>query len=152
MSRDAAHLRRARPDDGPEVAEVWLRSRRSAVPAIPAPVHSDDATRDWLHTVVVSNPDVWVLEHAGGLIAVMVLEDSWVDQLYVLPEWSRRGAGSRLIEQAQELRPQGLQLRTFTSNDAARQFYERHGFRAVGSTDGDNEERAPDVHYVWRNP
>ena len=31
----------------------------------------------------------------------------------------------------------------------ARAFYERHGWRAVRETDGENEEGAPDVRYVW---
>jgi hypothetical protein len=30
--------------------------------------------------------------------------------------------------------------------------YERHGFVAIDTTDGQNEERAPDVHYRWSNP
>jgi hypothetical protein len=43
-----------------------------------------------------------------------------------------------------------LQLWTFASNLAARHFYEQRGFTATEQTDGaDNEERAPDVHYVW---
>ena len=33
-------------------------------------------------------------------------------------------------------------------NTDARRFYERHGFTAVASSDGsDNEEREPDVRY-----
>jgi hypothetical protein len=31
----------------------------------------------------------------------------------------------------------------------ARRFYERHGFVAEATTDGDNEEGAPDVRYRW---
>jgi hypothetical protein len=36
--------------------ETWLRSRRASVPAIPAPVHSDDDVRSWLAEVVVPAP------------------------------------------------------------------------------------------------
>jgi hypothetical protein len=33
----------------------------------------------------------------------------------------------------------------------ARRFYERHGFVSVERTDGlHNEEREPDISYVWR--
>ncbi|BDH67877.1 hypothetical protein MTP06_13260 [Streptomyces sp. PLM4] len=33
---------------------------------------------------------------------------------------------------------------------ASRRFYERHGFTATARTDGTrNEEREPDVRYVW---
>ena len=47
------------------------------------------------------------------------------------------------------LSPNRLVLRTFQRNAAARAFYEAHGFHAVGCTDGCNEEREPDVQYVW---
>ena len=43
-----------------------------------------------------------------------------------------------------------VQLWTFQSNAGARRFYERHGFVAVQTTDGDNEEQAPDIRYLWR--
>jgi GNAT superfamily N-acetyltransferase len=146
----AADLRRARPDEGLAVADVWLESRRAAHPAIPAPAHSDDDVRAWMSALVTTNPDVWVAEQDGVLVAVMVLDGSSVEQLYVLPEWTGRGVGSRLIERAKELRPQGLRLWAFTSNRGARRFYEQRGFVAVAATSGANEEHAPDVHYVWR--
>jgi hypothetical protein len=57
-----------------------------------------------------------------------------------------------LIGLAKELRPDHLDFWTFQSNTAARRFYERHGFVATDTTDGENEERAPDVHYRWSNP
>jgi putative acetyltransferase len=78
--------------------------------------------------------------------------DGWVDQLYVDPQWTGRGLGSALIGLAKELRPERLDLWTFQSNIAARRFYERHGFVAIDVTDGENEERAPDVHYRWSGP
>jgi GNAT superfamily N-acetyltransferase len=144
-------VRRARAGEGSAVADVWLRSRRAAFPAIPLPVHSDDETRAWLTDVVASNPDVWVLEHDNErLLAVMVLDGSSIDQLYVLPEWCGLGLGGRLLERAKVLRPDGLHLRTFTANSGARRFYERHGFVATAFSDGNNEEHAPDVEYAWK--
>ncbi|GHD97675.1 hypothetical protein GCM10010339_00960 [Streptomyces alanosinicus] len=54
---------------------------------------------------------------------------------------------------AKERSPGGLSLWTFQVNKPAHRFYERHGFTAVESTDGSgNEEREPDVRYVWRPP
>jgi hypothetical protein len=35
------------------VATVWLRSRKAAIPYIPAPVHSDDEVHEFLATVVL---------------------------------------------------------------------------------------------------
>lgn len=81
----------------------------------------------------------------------MVLADEWLDQLYVDPDHTGSGVGSKLLEAAKSARNGGLQLWTFESNSRAQRFYERHGFVAIERTDGSgNEERAPDIRYVWR--
>jgi hypothetical protein len=42
-------------------------------------------------------------------------------------------------------------LWTFQRNAPARRFYEKEGFVAVRETDGSgNEEREPDVLYLWK--
>ena len=47
-------------------------------------------------------------------------------------------------------RPKGFQLWTFQANKRARHFYESRGCEAVEFTDGQrNEERVPDVRYVY---
>ena len=80
----------------------------------------------------------------------IVLDGSWVDQLYVDPAMTGRGVGTALVELAKRERPDGLRLWTFASNTGAQRFYERHGFVEVRRTDGrENEERAPDILYVW---
>jgi GNAT superfamily N-acetyltransferase len=79
------------------------------------------------------------------------LADGWVEQLYVDPEHTGAGIGSRLIELAKDRSPAGLQLWTFQANEGARRFYERHGFTVVELTDGaGNEEHQPDVRYAWK--
>jgi GNAT superfamily N-acetyltransferase len=143
-------LRRAATVDARAAADVWLRSRRAAVPAVPAPVHPDDEVRHHFETVLVPARETWLAEADGAIVAVLVLDGAEVDQLYVDPDWQRGGIGSGLLRLAQDRRPGGLALWTFQSNLEARRFYERHGFVAVGWTDGStNEERAPDVRYRW---
>ena len=82
-------------------------------------------------------------------MGLLVLDDDFINQLYVDPDHQGRGVGAALLDRAKRQRPLGLQLWTFQSNANARRFYERHGFVAVEETDDDNEERAPDVRYVW---
>jgi ribosomal protein S18 acetylase RimI-like enzyme len=43
-----------------------------------------------------------------------------------------------------------IRLYAFQENAPTRQFYERHGFKAIAFGDGsENEENCPDVLYEW---
>lgn len=134
------------------MADLWLRSRWYAPgPANPPPVHGDDEVREWFAAVVLPEREVWVIDAGKALVAMLVLEDGWIDQLHVDPAWTGQGLGSQLVDLA-KARLDRLDLWTFQSNVGARRFYERHGFVAVEMTDGDNEEGEPDVHYRWTAP
>ncbi len=86
------------------------------------------------------------------VIGFLALRAGWIDQLYVAPGQQGRGIGSRLIALAKAASPV-LQLWTFQRNAGARRFYEHHGFVAVETRDGsDNEEQEPDIRYRWEAP
>jgi GNAT superfamily N-acetyltransferase len=144
-------IRAAAPADASAVAEVFLASRRSAAAYLPNTVHTEEEDRWFVREVLIGTLDTWLAEDTGGRVAALLsLGDGWIHQLYVHPEHAGRGIGGALVDHAKRLYPDGLQLWTFASNSAARRFYERHGFAAVEFTDGaSNEERAPDVRYVW---
>jgi GNAT superfamily N-acetyltransferase len=94
--------------------------------------------------------EAWIATDGGAPIGFIALGDRSIEQLYLLPGWTGRGIGSRLVGLAQARRPDSLELWTFQVNAGARRFYEGHGFRAVELTDGSgNEEHEPDVRYVW---
>lgn len=152
MSEEVVTSRRAGPDDASAVADVLIRSREAAAGAIPPSVHSEEEQRGWVGGVVLAEREVWLTEDGDGrALAVLVLDDDWVDQLYVVPEATGRGLGSRLIELAKTRRPRGLQLWTFATNTRAHRFYLRHGFTEAERTDGSgNEEKAPDIRFTWR--
>ena len=116
---------------------------------IPPPVHTDAEVRTWFREVVLPEREVWVAQEAGDVIALLVLVDDWIDQLYVEPGRTGRGVGGQLVALSKRQRPSALRLWTFESNVRARHFYERQGFVATGFTDGDNEEGCPDVRYEW---
>ncbi|GAA2249249.1 GNAT family N-acetyltransferase [Streptomyces atrovirens] len=144
-------LRRALPSDAEAAAGVWLRSFAAALPGVVRP-RSDDEVRDYFRHVLIPVRETWVAEAAGeDVVGVMVLEGEELDQLYLAPEWRGHGIGDRFVALAKERSPGGLALWTFQVNAPAHRFYERHGFAAVRWTDGSgNEEREPDVRYVWR--
>lgn len=142
-------LRPARAEDAGEIADVWLRSFDAALPTVRR-AHSDDEVRGWIREVLLPEREVWVAEAGDAVVGMLALSEGWVDQLYVDPAWWRRGIGERLLILARQRQPSGLQLWTFQVNEAARRFYERQRFVAVEWTDGAaNEEREPDVRYVW---
>ncbi len=118
------------------------------MPAIPPPVHTDAEVVAWFETVVLLTQEVWVsAARDGSLGGLLVLDRTWLEQLYVHPDHTGRGIGSELVRFAQASRD-ALELWTFQANAGARRFYERHGFVAAETTEGDNEEGAPDVRYV----
>jgi GNAT superfamily N-acetyltransferase len=142
-------LRRGSERDAEAVADLYLRARRAAYPTIPMTAHTDEEVRRWIARRI-PRTEVWVAESEdGALVGLLVLDDDWVDQLYVEPTLLGRAIGAELIGVAKRERPDGLRLWTFESNRGAQRFYERHGFRATQRTPGDNEENAPDILYVW---
>ncbi|MFI6351751.1 GNAT family N-acetyltransferase [Streptomyces sp. NPDC050743] len=147
---DEVVLRRAVAADALAVADVYLRSFDAALPTVVRP-HTDDEVREYIRDVVVPSRETWVAEAGGGIVGLMVLNRELLSQLYLAPEWRGRGIGDRFVALAKERSPGGLTLWTFQVNKPAHRFYERHGFAAVEFTDGSgNEEREPDVRYVWR--
>ncbi|MGW2122158.1 GNAT family N-acetyltransferase [Streptomyces sp. SM1] len=149
--RAGVALRRAVASDAGAAAGVWLRSFAAALPGVVRP-RSDDEVREYFRHVLVPRRETWVADAPGdGVVGVLVLKGGVLEQLYLEPGWRGRGIGDRFVALAKERSPGGLSLWTFQVNAPAHRFYERHGFTAVERTDGSgNEEREPDVRYVWR--
>ena len=152
LTTDDVTLRPALAEDLPEVAELYIATRRDAFPAMPAPVHSDDEIRSWVPTLAGSK-EIWLAETGGSggdLLGFAVLDRNWLDSLYVGPRHQARGIGSALLDLVKSLRPDGFALWVFASNAAARGFYHRHGLVELEHTDGSaNEEGSPDVRMAW---
>ncbi|WP_320775883.1 GNAT family N-acetyltransferase [Streptomyces sp. CRN 30] len=150
MEINNAVIRRAVASDAAAVADVWLRAFAAALPGVRR-AHTDDQVRSWFREVVVPGQETWVATIDGSVAGMMVLDGEDLEQLYLDPDRQGRGIGGRLLHLAKQRRPAGLALWTFQINESARRFYERHGFIAAEFTDGHrNEEREPDVRYVWR--
>jgi GNAT superfamily N-acetyltransferase len=145
----APEIRRATSEDAPAIAEIFLASF-GATYEFPL-AHTPNEVRGWVADHLVPTTEMWVAVTDDRIVGFMSLGTDVVNQLYVAREWTGGGIGSRLIELAKERRPAGLDLFTFQVNAGARRFYERHGFTAAWFGDGsENEERQPDVRYVWR--
>jgi len=149
MGRDASvDIRKATEKDGRAVADVYLASFKATYEFPLA--HTDDEVRSWIAAVLLCASETWVAEQAGRVIGFVSLGEETIDQLYVAPRHTGHGIGSRFVTLAKQRRPHRLSLWTFQANGRARRFYERHGFRVAETTDGSgNEERQPDVRYIW---
>ena len=149
----AITLRRAASGpDAAAAADVWLTSFAAALPTVVSPRSADDV-HNYFRNVVVPLRETWVADAGAevGVVGVMVLHDGELSQLYLRPDWRGRGIGDRFVALAKERSPGGLSLWTFQVNKPAHRFYERHGFVEAERTDGSgNEEREPDVRYIWR--
>ena len=149
---NGVELRRATDADAEAATAVFITSRRIALPTVPF-AHSDDEVRGYVRNVLIAKTEGWVATDDGRVVAIMSLTPGWVDQLYVAPDRLGEGIGRRLLDLSKERSEGALQLWTFQVNDRARRFYERNGFAVAELTDGSgNEERTPDVRYVWRRP
>lgn len=143
-------LRRATVADAPAVADVFLASFQGTYDFPLA--HTDDEVRGWIRDRLVPTQETWVAIDGRAVVGMMAITPGHLEQLYVAPTRLGEGIGRRLVDLAKERSPGGLDLWTFQVNDRARRFYERNGFVAVEFTDGDNQERQPDVRYAWRAP
>ena len=150
---DSLALRPADTADVEAIAEVMLTARDASVTAgsMPAAVHPASDMPRHVRDDLLPHREVWVAQPPDGpVVAVMVLDETWLDDLYVAPEHAGQGIGSALLDLAKTLRPGGFDLWVFEVNAPARRFYERHGLVAMERTDGaGNVERAPDWRYSW---
>ena len=148
------NLRPATDADADAVAEVYLTSRKELVACAPL-VHSDESVREWIRHKLIAGGGVTVASVAGVVVGFVAVsrstECSWIDQLYVLPAYTHHGIGTSLLDHVRyELSPP-IRLYTFQCNEAARYFYENHGFKPIAYGDGStNEEHRPDILYEWQ--
>jgi ribosomal protein S18 acetylase RimI-like enzyme len=112
--------------------------------------HSLEDARRFFRGTVLVECQVWVAELTGQPVGVLALREPWIRQLAVFPPFQRRGIGTALLATARRHSPEELRLYTFQRNNAARAFYERHGFSAVAFGVSPAPESEPDVEYHWQ--
>jgi putative acetyltransferase len=140
-------VRRARIDESDAVAALFRLSRQTAMPYLPD-LHTPEEDRTFFRERIFATCAVDVAERNGELAGFCAFREGWIDQFYVHPQHQRAGVGSALLHRA--LIAQGeVRLWTFQRNAVARRFYEKHGFRCVATTAGENEEHEPDMLYAW---
>ena len=144
-------IRRADDNDFEALASIHLASLVQVMPFMPR-IHTVEEDRKYFANILASQ-ECWVAEIERIVLGFIAFRDSWVNHLYVLPDYQGIGVGSKLLGIAKEVSLPFLQLWTFQANNRARAFYMKHGFVEVELTDGaGNEEGTPDVRLVWNSP
>ena len=135
-------IRPARADESAKCAEIHTeaRGRMEYLPGLYTPKE----TISWMRDVVFESDSVIVVEIDGALVGYASYAKQVVSNMYVLPEFQRRGAGSALLDFIVHQVPDGFELCVFEQNTEAIRFYEDRGFRTVSRTSGENEEQLPD--------
>lgn len=137
---DDVEIREARPKDAPVIVDFQIRMARAT-----EDLELDFGTVTRGVAAVFADPakgTYWVAEADGRVIASLLTTFEWSDwrngtvlwiqSVYVLPEWRRRGIYRRLyehlrreVEKSPDLR--GLRLYVDQRNTAAQEVYERLG-------------------------
>jgi putative acetyltransferase len=139
-------IRAAREDETDELARLYRLVVRADLPYLPE-LHTALDDRDYFASVLFPGGDVWVAD-AGKIVGYCASPPGWIQHLYVHPAHQHRGIGTALLDKAKEANRE-LQLWVFEQNARARAFYAKHGFTEIGGTDGNNEEKQPDVLMRW---
>jgi GNAT superfamily N-acetyltransferase len=121
---------------------------KTEMPHLPD-LHTPEEDLAFIRDVVFPKCRVLAASVDGEIVGFCAFREGWIDHLYILPEYQGRGIGSALLTRAKEEFPH-FQLWTFQRNNRVRHFYEARGFVLAELTDGQgNEEKEPDVRYVW---
>lgn len=141
-------LRAATLDDAPVVAVVHRQSVFISLPFLPD-LHTREEDLRFVRDRLMSENTTWVAEVDGVVVGYIAFNDDWITHLFVHPDHQGRGHGPALLAHAMA-DGRARQLWTFQRNTRARKFYEDRGWVLAELTDGQgNEEKEPDVRYVW---
>lgn len=145
-------IREYRDEDFDSVTILWRVSREKAMPEFQrSKGHFFYEDQNYFQNHILKDNKVWVLELENHPIAFMAMKNEFIDQLYVHPDYWRKGIGNLLLQHAHKQSPEHLWLYTLQVNTNARAFYEKNGFIAEKLGVSPPPENEPDVEYHWRS-
>jgi GNAT superfamily N-acetyltransferase len=143
-------IREYEPQDFDAVTILWRISREKSVPEFQMMKgHFFYEDQNYFQDHILKENQLWVVQVNNHPVAFMAMNGDFIDQLYIHPDYWRRGIGQRLIEFARERSPEHLWLYTLQVNVNARAFYEKNGFVAEKFGVSPPPESEPDVEYHW---
>ena len=144
-------IREYRADDFDAVTILWRISREKSLPDFQMEKgHFFYEDQDYFLHHILKDNRVWVVEVTNRPVAFMAMNGEFVDQLYIHPDFWRKGIGTALLNFAREQSTSHVWLYTLQANVNARAFYEKNGFVAEKFGVTPPPESEPDVEYHWR--
>ena len=144
-------IREYRPDDFDAVTILWRISRERSLPEFQLEKgHFFYEDRDYFQSRVLMENEIWVAVVNNRLAAFMAVNQEFIDQLYIDPNYWRQGIGSALLAHERKLSPEHVWLYTLQVNVNARAFYVKNGFVAEKFGVSPPPESEPDIEYHWR--
>jgi GNAT superfamily N-acetyltransferase len=143
-------IRPAQPHEVVAVAAIFSAAR-AQLTFLPR-LHSPDEERAFIASCFRTE-QIFVATRNETVFGFAACRDHWLNHLYVHPDVQGQGCGDLLLARSKAASQGFLQLWCFARNTRARRFYACRGFTAAEFTDGSrNEERLPDIRYVWHAP
>lgn len=137
--------------DEVRAAEIWFKAGQDEYTYLPQFQALDELKAlKVFHKIIALKSDIWLEVDKSCVKGFIAFQGSYIDRLYIDPEFQRQGVGTALIQYAKESHPTGLELVTHQQNRRAREFYEKLGFKAVRYGISPPPESVPDVEYHWR--
>ena len=143
-------IRRIQPHAHASATRVWQSSWESAGVGHPNDL-SYAALLKKFREELATSWDLYVADHEGKIIGLLALKPSQnqIDQLFIAPEYQRRGIGKLLLNFAKNRLPNEIWLRTAEQNKRAIAFYALAGFE-IDRVEARPEWDRNDIVIVWR--
>lgn len=130
------------------VIEVWLRGWESARLHIRNP-HDAERLRSIIPKWIEGGVFSYVAVVSTSVVGFVMLKGETLGQLYVDPDYQRKGIGRKLVEFAKQIKASGFWLTAIATSYDAMRFYEREGLHRTGM-EIDPGSGIEVVRYEWR--
>lgn len=122
-------IREFQADDLDQVMKIWLEQNLLAHPFVDPSFFQKNAD---LVRIILPSSQIYV-QDINGVKGFIGLTDNYISGLFIETDYQRQGLGASLIEKAKQVHSE-LFLNVYTENEAAVQFYEKHGFIRLEDT------------------
>lgn len=120
-------------DDAARIHSVsWQESHRAFCTEKFVRAHTPEQQKEYLLAKMQQGTAVYILWDDAP-VAIVSVTGSIIEDLYVLPEYQRRGYGTHLLNWAVNCCTETPTLWVLDNNDRAKRLYEKYGFNKTGN-------------------